>query len=69
MIKIIEFSDGGELVQIKTVEFSAGGELDDSNAIEFSAAENSKIGKLEAENSKRGTRKLPASRDLRICSI
>ena len=52
-MKIIEFSDDGELVQIKTIEFSAGGELDDSNAIEFSAAENSKIGKLEAENSKR----------------
>ena len=57
----MEFSDGGELVQIKTIEFSAGGELDDSNAIEFSAAENSKIGKLEAGNSKRRTRKLPAS--------
>ena len=43
------------------IEFPAVGKLDARNATEFSAAGNSKIGELEAGNSKRRTRKLPAS--------
>ena len=58
----------GQLGLDKMFVFSAGGQLGlesgqlrSNKRFEFSEAGNSKIGELEAENSKRGTQKLPFS--------
>ena len=59
LIKVAEFSASGELGSIKVAEFSASGELGPIKVAEFSEAENSKIGELEAGNSKRRTRYIP----------
>ena len=51
----------GELGWFRFAEFSASGELGSIKVAEFSEAGNSKIGELEAGNSKRRTRYIPIS--------